>query len=423
VTLSLCACGDRGETVGQRYPGKPIKVIVPFAAGGGSDTFARVIQMAVRDHGLLSQPLVIINVKGAGGTVGSRRVKEARPDGHTILNLHEGILTAKHSGAALYGPEAFEAIAATGETGMLVCVREDAPYSGLAELLAAAAAEPDTILAGANLGAPSYFALKRVEDAAPDAAVLRYVQAGGGAERFADLLGGHVTVSAFSVSEYEQFREGGLRALAYLGEERHPAAPEVPTAREQGIGVVHSNMQFWWAPLGTPRERVEALADTLEDVMSQPSVRAKLVEMQIDPVFLRGAALKKEIARRGEAIAAVDARTNVAFPNLALLVMGATVALAVWVLVQWRRTPRDPVGGQPPEGLSFKALAIGAGFVALLQSGVVPFVVAASLVGLVWGVSFLSSRRDLMAGVMVAAVAVSVGCHFLFTRILVIDLP
>jgi tripartite-type tricarboxylate transporter receptor subunit TctC len=67
VTLSLCACGDRGETVGQRYPGKPIKVIVPFAAGGGSDTFARVIQMAVRDHGLLSQPLVIINVKGAGG--------------------------------------------------------------------------------------------------------------------------------------------------------------------------------------------------------------------------------------------------------------------------------------------------------------------------------------------------------------------
>jgi hypothetical protein len=211
--------------------------------------------------------------------------------------------------------------------------------------------------------------------------------------------------------------------LAYLGAERHPAAPEVATAREQGIDVVHSNMQFWWAPRGTPADRVDALANLLEELMSLPEVRAKLGEMQIEPVFLRDGPLMDEIARREAAIAAVDVRADVELPNLALFVGVALGIVAVLFIIQARKRRRE-VRVEPRKALlSVAALGVGVGFVAALQTGLISFVVAASLVGLAWGLIFLRARRDLMMGLIVTAVVVSVACHFLFTRVLVIDLP
>ncbi len=120
IVVSGCAQSSTSEPV--TYPQRPIKLIVPFAAGGGSDTFARILQKAIEEHQLLSQPLVIINVPGAGGTVGSRRVKNARPDGYTLLLLHEGIMTSQAAGLTNFGPEAFQPICGTGSTGMVICL-------------------------------------------------------------------------------------------------------------------------------------------------------------------------------------------------------------------------------------------------------------------------------------------------------------
>ena len=92
--------GCSTDAPGGSYPARPIKVVVPFAAGGGSDTFARIIKRSIDDQGLLDQPLVILNVDGAGGTIGSRRVKNAPDDGYTLLNVHEALITAKYSGNA-----------------------------------------------------------------------------------------------------------------------------------------------------------------------------------------------------------------------------------------------------------------------------------------------------------------------------------
>ena len=79
-------------TAGDPFPRKPIKIVVPFGVGGGSDTFVRVLIQAIRDADLSEQPLTVMNVPGAGGTIGSRRVRNARADGYTLLNLHEGCL-------------------------------------------------------------------------------------------------------------------------------------------------------------------------------------------------------------------------------------------------------------------------------------------------------------------------------------------
>ena len=100
------------------FPSKPITVIVPFAAGGGSDVFVRIFQDSIRRNKLCPQPIVVKNISGAGGTIGSRTAREAEPDGHTILCLHDGIYTAQHYGNADWGPADFEPIAATRQSGV-----------------------------------------------------------------------------------------------------------------------------------------------------------------------------------------------------------------------------------------------------------------------------------------------------------------
>ena len=139
-----------------KFPEKPITVIVPFAAGGGSDVFARIVQEAIRKNELCPQPLVVKNVAGAGGTIGSRAAREAEPDGHVILCLHDGIYTAQHYGNADWGPADFEPIAATGRSGVVVAVSQDSPYDSLDDLMKEAVRRPYQLVFGTNLGAPNH---------------------------------------------------------------------------------------------------------------------------------------------------------------------------------------------------------------------------------------------------------------------------
>jgi len=368
ILLSLfciVGCDDRGSDrtapslsgPGSGFPTKPIKVVVPFSPGGGSDTFARAVQSVVHDHALLPERLVIVNRPGAGGTIGSRSVKNAFPDGHTILFLHDAIVTARHAGQATYGPDAFEPIAGTGELGAVIAVGPDSEFDSLQKLMQAASRQPETIPFAANLGAPSHFWALLLEKASPDSSArFRFVQSGGGALRFGDLKGGHVAASAFSVAELLQFESDGLRALAYLGEQRHPALPEVPTAREQGIDVVAGNLQSWWAPKGTPPERVATLAAALATAMKSESLLERMKEWQIEPEFLDAGQLKSEIRRRDQLASEVAARKLPELPNLPLWTLVATLVLASLSYVG--RTKTDaPSAEHPVPGGNRKALS------------------------------------------------------------------
>ena len=261
VLTSLCF--TQFSSAEEPYPNQPIQLIVPFGPGGGSDTFGRIIKAAIDEQDLLSQPLVIINVGGAGGSIGSRRVKDETPDGYTVLLLHDAIITAKLNKTVDYGPEAFVPVAGTGKTGMVIAVHEDAPYNTLNELFDAAAETPDTITFAANLGAPSHYVGLLLEQR-HGSAKFRYAQSGGGTDRFASIKGKHVVTTAFSLEEYLRFQPDGIKALAYLGDQRHHEVQDIPTAKEQGVNVSFSNMQYWWMPKGTPPEHAEYLANVLE---------------------------------------------------------------------------------------------------------------------------------------------------------------
>lgn len=418
----LISCEKGGSSGVGEFPRKPIKVVVPFGPGGDSDTFARIVQKTVRDHELLPAPLVILNVPGAGGTIGSRRVRDAAPDGYTILNLHEGILTSKYSGRVSYGPEAFRSIAATAKSNLVICVREESPFEDLRDLLEAAAAQPDAILFGMAQGTPTHFAGRRLEKAGGDVR-FRMVASGGGAKRRNDLVGKHIDATPFSLAEYIGFEGGGVRAIAYLAEARHPELPNVPTARELGYEVVMPHVHYWWAPKSTPAATVERIANVLEAAMATDYMRGKLAETKTEPLFLRGAALETHLADREGEFQDVALVNYDGLPDPVLPVLALVVVLGIAIGVR-RFTERD-AEAMPPMVWRHGAVSclILSAYVLSMQLVGVPYVFAtmAFVPALAVGVGARSARA--IANVTSLGIAIACGSFFIFTKVLVIDLP
>ena len=422
IALVLTSCDDSREVSEGVFPRKPIKVVVPFGPGGDSDTFVRIMQKTIRDHELLPEPLVILNVPGAGGTIGSRRVRDAAPDGYTILNLHEGILTSKYAGRVSYGPEAFHPIAATAMSNLVICVREDSPFENLRDVLEAAAEKPDAILFGMAQGTPTHFAGRRLEKAGGEVR-FRMVASGGGAKRRNDLVGEHVDVTPFSLSEYMGFKESGVRAVAYLAAERHPELPEVPAARELGYEVVMPHVHYWWAPKSTPDAAVEKIANVLEAAMKTDYLRGKLAETKTEPLFLRGAALEKHLAEReGEfqdiALVSYEGLPDPVMPMLVIVVvLGGVIAFrwfkgrvsSVNTLVVWQHG-----------ALSCLVLTF---YVISMQVAGVSYVFAT--MAFIPALAFMGGARSKrsIATVVVLGMVLACACFFIFTKVLVIDLP
>ena len=313
------------------YPSKPITVIVPFAAGGGSDVFVRIFQNAIRKNNLCPQPIVIKNIAGAGGTIGSRSAKNATPDGHTILCLHDGIYTAQHYGNADWGPDNFEPIAATGRSGVVVAVEEDSPYTSLNELMEEARDRPYQLVYGTNLGAPNHYSALFLQNG-KSGAKFRFTQTGGGAKRLAQLKGGHIDLTGFSVAEYQQFKDAGIKALASLGEERESSFPNLTTALEQEVRATHDLMQFWWAPQNTPPERIAYLQNLLAEAMATRDIKESFQNLHMDPVLQVGQDLLKTIADRSQKLQGITIDKPTALPPLEWIILGITVICFVFVL-------------------------------------------------------------------------------------------
>jgi tripartite-type tricarboxylate transporter receptor subunit TctC len=307
--------------------------VVPFGPGGGTDIYARIIKKAIDDNKLLPAPLVIINRGGAGATIGSRYVKDAQADGYTVLLLHDAILTAQATGSVTYGPEAFEPVAGTSEVGMVICVREDARWKNLDELMDEVEQHPDMIRFGANLGALTHYAGLMLEKERPGA-LFRFAQSGGGADRSADLIGGHTDVTGFSFEEFVRFEPQGVRGLAYLSAERHPVTPNLPTAREQGLDIVNTNTFYWWFPKGTPPERVQVFADALEKALKTDYIQQKMDELRFETLFLTGPELEARITNSAKQYAGVEPREVVSLPNLPLILSLCTLAMGGVVVVR-----------------------------------------------------------------------------------------
>ena len=426
ILISIIAYVKQGAGMGDEYPRKPIRVVVPFQPGGGSDTFVRIVQKAINDYDLMPQPLVVVNKPGGGTSIGSSYVKDARPDGYTVLCLHEALMVAKSTAQSPNGPNDFEAAAATGEFGIVVVVSEESPHQTLGALMQAAKEQPGSLTFGANLNTPAHFSAIMLERTLPGAE-FRFVATGGGAHRLAGVMGGHLDVTILSIGEYLRFQQNGLKALACLDEDRLDSIPDIPTGEELGFPVYGANLHYWWFPKGTDEAVVNYFAEILDKVLETDYVVQRTQELQILPRIIVGDELANRIEDRMNAYGLIKPENRVELPEfewwtlLAVFVFSAVVI--VKVIFSSKVVPKNIEGERQRYDFAFVTLAMTVVYVLLMGLGFISFVWATLVFVVVAGLYLKKFELRKFLPVLEVALLMSFGLHFIFTQLFAIDLP
>jgi tripartite-type tricarboxylate transporter receptor subunit TctC len=263
------------------YPNRPIRLIVPFAAGGAADAVARIIGKHVGEA--LGQPIVVEDRGGAGGIIGTEIVKNADPDGYTLLLGQSGPISINPGiyPKLSYDPEKdFAPISMTTAYPYILVVNPSLGVKSVAELVALARSKPGQLNYGtAGVGVSNHLVTELFDDKA--GIKMAHVPYRGTSLAVADLLAGHVqVVFADPVSALSHVKAGTLIALAVTSKDRSPVAPDVPTIAESGYpGFDAIAWHGLMAPTGTPRPIIDRLnAEILKTLKDPPS--AKLIEQQ-----------------------------------------------------------------------------------------------------------------------------------------------
>lgn len=262
------------------YPARPIKFIVPFAAGGATDVLAR--QFAERMSRGLAQPIVVENVPGAGGTLGATKVAKADPDGYTFLVGHVGYMAAA---AGLYAKLAydpvqdFQAVARFPDTPLVLIVGRGSGLSDIRALIAKARENPGRLNFG-NAGVGSTGHLVAALFASAAGIELTSVSYKGNAPALTDIMGGQVHgMFDQSNSALPHVRGQRVNAVAITSRQRLPQYPDVPTMEEAGLpGFEAATWYGIYAPKGTPRAIVDKIHAQFVGAMQDAAFTAKLAE-------------------------------------------------------------------------------------------------------------------------------------------------
>src|SRR6185436_11372755 len=261
----------------QDYPGKPVRMVVGFPPGGGTDVVARII--APRYSELLGQSVVIENRPGATGTMAAGQVAKSAPDGYTIMMGHvsvNAIAPALFSNLQYDVIKDFAPIGIAAAVPHLVTVHPSVPAKSLKELIQFLKSKPDLTFPSAGNGSMPHLAGEIF--CALAGVKLVHVPYKGSGQSMQDLLGGqHLVAFDTMPASAPHVRSGRLRALATSSAARLPAFPDVPTAQEAGLpGYQVTTWYGVFAPAGTPSAVVNRLHADLVKAMQTPEVRAKL---------------------------------------------------------------------------------------------------------------------------------------------------
>jgi len=269
----------------QQYPSKVITIIVPFAAGGPTDTVARLLAQTMGTT--LKQQIIVENVGGAGGTIAAARVAKAAPDGYTILIHHIGHATAP----ALYRKlpydaiNDFEPIGLINEVPMTMVAKLNFPPKDLKAMIAYVKANKDAVTyANAGLGAASHLCgmlfMSAIET---DVTTVPYKGTGPAMN---DLLGGQVDFMCDqTINTTSQIKAGKIKVYGVTTKKRVPSLPNVPTMEEAGLaGFEVSVWHGLYAPKGTPKPVIDALTKALQTALHDANVKRRFAELGSEPV-------------------------------------------------------------------------------------------------------------------------------------------
>lgn len=267
------------------WPERPVTVISPYPAGGGSDTVARLVAEALKTA--LNANFVVDNRPGAAGAIGGGLTARAKPDGYTILVSASSPLAAAKlvQDDLTYDPQTdFTPISLVGETPLVVLASPDLPVKSIQELVAYGKTHGKLQIGNTGAGAKGHIAAAMLGRMA--GIDVNHVPYKGSAGLSSDLLGGHIKLGVDTISTYLPYIEDGkLRALAVTSAKRVPRLPNVPTVAEQGVPGYEATL--WYGavgPRGLPDDIVQKMSASLKAWVNTPAAQEKLAQLSIVPI-------------------------------------------------------------------------------------------------------------------------------------------
>jgi tripartite-type tricarboxylate transporter receptor subunit TctC len=264
IIAALAALAPLGAMAA--YPDRPVKMIVPWAAGGDTDNIFRPFGQVFQKH--LGETVVIANVGGASGTRGAKEAKDSPADGYTLYAVHDYIHSTYWAGVADVKYTDFEPICMISSTASVLTASPKTPWKSMQDLIKDAKAHPGHITVGATLASTSHFFPALIEKAT--GVKFKYVSYEGLAPRMNAILGGHVDLTDSNLTQKGKVEAGQLKFLGIATEKRHPELPNVPTLKELGINVVFDVNRGIMAPKGTPAEVINKLGTACAAAAKEP---------------------------------------------------------------------------------------------------------------------------------------------------------
>jgi tripartite-type tricarboxylate transporter receptor subunit TctC len=299
VAIGLAIAAGDIAAAQDKYPSKPVTIVVPFPPGGGTDVGTRLVAAKLSER--WGQTVVVENKPGASGIIGADAVSKARPDGYTLLAGNIGTQSINpliYAKLPYNADAAFMPIAQINQLPLVLVVHPGLPVTSLAELVALAKSQPKSFTyASSGTGGSPHLAAALLESMA--GLDLLHVAYKGGGPAVQDVMGGHVRMLFATVLETSgHIRSGKLKALAVTSEARTAALPDIPTVSESGYpGYAANSWLGLLAPAGTPPALVEQISADVQWAVGQADVRDKFIAQGATPMAKNAAGFAGTIAQ------------------------------------------------------------------------------------------------------------------------------
>lgn len=280
------------------YPSRPVELVVPAGAGGGTDVLARAFAEAAKKH--FAQPFTVVNRPGASGMIGHGEMINAKPDGYKLAVVFAEIVIVPHLGQTKLSYEDFVPIAQLNHDPAAITVRADAPWKTIEEFIAASKARNGELKMG-NSGQGSIWHLAHA--ALEDKVGVKYnpIPFGGAAPAVLALMGGHVDAVAVSPGEVATHVQGGkLRTLAVMADKRVKGFESVPTLKERGIDLSIGTWRGLAAPKGTPPDVLAALTAVAKKASEEAVLKDALDRLSMGWAWADGETFRAAMKRDNE---------------------------------------------------------------------------------------------------------------------------
>lgn len=283
IPMMFIACSKEEKP----YPNKSIRVIIPWSVGGMTDVLTRPITAKLEER--FGVPFVVENKPGAGGTIGSLEIENAKNDGYLIGTTSMSTVSSKYVAPIYPDAHNVEYISQVITIPATVTVNASSPFQTIEDLIAYAKANPDTLRsANSGVGASAHIYAINFESASDIS--LTHVPYAAYADALTALLGNHVEMTNIPLPDVAPHVENAtLRLLAIASDERHPDFPDVPTLKEKGIAATMGNYSGFAAPKGTPAEYIEAIDKAIGEIMQEQEIIDFLLEAGYQPAYKNSA--------------------------------------------------------------------------------------------------------------------------------------